>query len=69
MTKFSSFADMCSLLNEYHKDPHYIIAFTIFGSLHLVKYGNKAPETPEEMNELVRLARIEAKAVRATMEK
>ena len=59
-----NFVEMCAILNEYHHNPEYAIAFKVSDSLHLIKYGDNLPHTNDEMQALIRKARDEYRTVK-----
>lgn len=60
----TTFEDISDTLNEYHKDIHYILNFKVHGCIIVTKYGNKVPETADEMYLLIKEARREYQKIR-----
>lgn len=57
------FLALCSMLNEYHNDPDYIIAYMIRSCIVVVKYGDKVPRSADENQALISAIRSEYKKV------
>lgn len=58
-----TFDDVRDALNEYHKDPEYVISFMVRSSIYLIKYGSRYPHSNDEMKALIKEAREECKSI------